>query len=78
MSNAGESRSREACPACGAHEVALVEFPDIPVVGAQPFNEVIGMGDPSAPMPGLECHACGAEWPSLDAFRAAADATRGG
>ena len=78
MSQASAARSEQACPVCGAHEVAVVELPDIGVVGAQPFNEIIGMGDPSAPLPGLECRACGAEWPSLEAFAAAAEAARRG
>ncbi len=54
-----------------------MELPQIPTIGAQPFNEIIGMGDPDAPPPGLECRACGTTWPSVDAFRRAVEATDG-
>jgi hypothetical protein len=71
------THSDEACPACGAHEVALVDFPSVSAVGYQVFSETIGMGEvkESTP-PAIGCLACGAEWADLAAFRAA-QAARG-
>ena len=77
MTTGSSPRSQQACPMCGEHQVAIVEHPEISVVGAQPFNEIVGMGDPDAPLPGLECRACGTAWPSIDAFRAAVHAAGG-
>jgi hypothetical protein len=69
-----EPRSQEACPVCGEHRLTLLYFPDVDVLGVQPYGELIGMGDPSANTPpGIGCLNCGSEWPDLDAFRAAAD-----
>ena len=60
------SRSAHACPRCGAHRLALLEFPSITALPYQPHSELIGMGEPrAAGMPGIGCLACGAEWPSL-------------
>jgi hypothetical protein len=63
------ARSAEACPACGAHRLAVLSFPD--VAGGRPAEaEVVLAGrsaDPSPPAIG--CLACGAEWMDLDAFR---------
>jgi hypothetical protein len=67
-----DERSEEACPACGAHRLTLVGFPDIDVMGYQPYSELIGMGDVrGARQPGIGCLECGAEWESLGAFRQA-------
>jgi hypothetical protein len=64
--------SAERCPACGAHRVAMVPLPDIDVMGFQPYTDLLMMGDRPAPMqPAIACLACGAEWPDLEAFRAA-------
>jgi len=68
-------RSAEACPVCGAHEMSLIEFPEVSAVGYQVMNESIGMGDPEGSSePGIGCLACGAEWANLAAFRKGADA----
>ncbi|HEY7736908.1 MAG TPA: hypothetical protein VH813_08960 [Candidatus Limnocylindrales bacterium] len=69
-------RSERACPACGAHRLAVLSFPDLP--GSRPTDLEIPLGgraaDPAAPAIG--CLACGAEWRDLDAFsRATAAAT---
>jgi hypothetical protein len=66
-------RSREACPACGAHELAVIDFPEQHSTGYLMANEILGMGEPSAMTPpAIGCLACGAEWPDVLAFRAAA------
>jgi hypothetical protein len=71
------TRSDEACPACGAHEMALVDFPSVSAVGYQVFSETIGMGEVRATTaPAIGCLACGAEWADLASFRAA-QAARG-
>jgi hypothetical protein len=68
-------RSRDACPACGEHELAVIDFPDQHSTGYLPANEILGMGEPVAMTPpAIGCLACGAEWPDLDAFRGAAAA----
>jgi hypothetical protein len=63
------ARSAEACPACGAHRLAVLSFPD--VSGGRPAEaEVVLAGrsaDPAAPAIG--CLACGTEWADLEAFR---------
>jgi len=66
------TRSDQACPACGAHELALIDFPSVSAVGYQVFSETIGMGEiKETTPPAIGCLNCGAEWPDLDAFRAA-------
>src|SRR5215218_642282 len=64
-------RSGESCPVCGQHTLQLLYFPDVSATGARPYDELFGLGDikPDAP-PGIGCASCGAEWDSLDAFRA--------
>ncbi len=65
-------RSTEACPTCGAHRLALLEFPEVPAVGYQANSEIIGMGELREPRaPAIGCLACGAEWSDLAAFREA-------
>jgi hypothetical protein len=65
-------RSAEICPDCGAQQVSLLQFPRVDVKGVAPLDELIGMGDREPGFqPGIGCLACGAEWPSLEAFRAA-------
>lgn len=71
------SRSAEACPECGAHRLAILDFPDVPTLGVQPYSELLGMGDLHATTPpGIGCLACGAEWHDLAAFRAGEAPTR--
>jgi hypothetical protein len=64
---AGE-RSEQACPACGAHQLAVLSFPSLP--GSNPTDIEVPLGgraaDPSAPAIG--CLACGAEWRDLETF----------
>ncbi len=64
--------SREACPVCGEHALHLLYFPDVGATGARPYDDMLGFGDvkPDDP-PGIGCNACGSEWASLEAFRAA-------
>lgn len=63
-------RSIEACPSCGAHRLALVEFPDVQAVGYQAYSEIMGVGELREPRaPAIGCLACGAEWSDLAAFR---------
>ncbi len=66
------ARSAEACPACGQHELALLDFPTVQAIGYQPYLDIIGMGEPEARVePAIGCLACGSEWPTLAAFRRA-------
>jgi hypothetical protein len=68
-------RSVQACPVCGAHQLALIDFPEISTVGYQPYSEVIGMGEAQERHePGIGCLACGAGWNSLQAFKEGAAA----
>ena len=63
-------RSRYACPRCGEHRLAIIEFPQQHSVGFVPANEIIGMGEPTVlTPPAIGCLACGAEWPTLESFR---------
>jgi hypothetical protein len=64
-------RSREACPRCGAHRLALLAFPAIHALPYQPYAEIIGLVEPrDRGVPGIGCLACGAEWASVEIFRA--------
>lgn len=70
MSGPEPERSAEACPRCGAHQLTLLRFPQLDVLGVRPYDDLIGMGDAKATTePGIGCLACGAEWPDLAAFR---------
>ena len=65
-------RSDEACPECGAHRLALLDFPDTPAAGYQAYSDLLGMGDVrEVTPPAIGCLACGAEWADVEAFRAA-------
>lgn len=64
-------RSRDACPECGAHRLGLLEFPEVQGAPFQPYSEIIGMGEPRVHRePGLGCLECGAQWRTVDSFRA--------
>jgi hypothetical protein len=70
----GDARSIEACPACGAHRLALLSFPDLSG-GRPPEAEVVLAGRSADPAPPpIGCLACGAEWSDLDSFRRAVEA----
>lgn len=72
-----ETASRDACPDCGEHRLAVIEFPTIPTAGYQPYNELLGMGEAhEQSAPAIGCLACGAEWRDLDEFRATVRAAR--
>lgn len=67
-----EGRSQEACPECGQHSLHLLYFPNVDVTGARAYDDMLGFGDVKPDQaPGIGCQACGAEWPDLEAFRAA-------
>ncbi|HVA85032.1 MAG TPA: hypothetical protein VNF73_01815 [Candidatus Saccharimonadales bacterium] len=67
--------SVQACPVCGAHRLALIDFPEISTVGYQPYSEIIGMGEARERVePGIGCLVCGAQWSSLQAFNEGAGA----
>lgn len=67
-------RSKEACPVCGEHRLTLLYFPETSARGVTPYDELVGMGDPTVDTPpGIGCLACGSEWPNLEAFRAGAE-----
>ncbi len=65
-------RSREACPRCGEHRLALVSTPEIDLTSFQVANETLGVPTDvrTEDVPGIECLACGSQWPDLDTFRA--------
>jgi hypothetical protein len=72
-SDAIDARSELACPVCGQHRLTLLYFPSTDLRGVRPYDELLGMGDPSPETePGIGCLNCGSEWPDLDAFRQAA------
>ncbi len=65
------SRSQQKCPECGEYRLTLLYFPTTDARGVRPYDEIIGMGDPTPDTaPGIGCLACGAEWPDLAAFQA--------
>lgn len=67
-------RSKEACPVCGQHRLALLQFPTVDVLPVRQLDEIYGFTDPAAASntePGIGCLNCGSEWPDLAAFRAA-------
>jgi hypothetical protein len=66
-----DARSKDACPRCGQHRLALVELPDVELTNVQVANDTLGIptevrlqGEPA-----IECLACGAEWSDLATFR---------
>ena len=64
--------SADACPECGAYRLTILPLPEIAVMGVQPYTDVLMMGDRPAPQRiAIGCLACGAEWPDLEALRAA-------
>ncbi|MFM2105858.1 MAG: hypothetical protein RL338_890 [Chloroflexota bacterium] len=64
-------RSREPCPECGAHRLAVLEFPDAPTLRVQLTSVVLGIEEASATTPpGIGCLQCGAQWRDIDEFRA--------
>ena len=67
------ARSADACPACGAHRLAMIDFPKLPGTAYLPASDALGIpvGPSQGGAPGIGCLACGASWPSLSAFRAA-------
>ena len=70
-----ESESQWACPVCGAHRLAMEELPRVGAMGAQPYTDILGMGDPAdRSMPAIVCLQCATRWPNADAFWAAANA----
>jgi hypothetical protein len=72
-----EGRSKEACPVCGAHELAVIGFPDIAASPYLPATDIFSgrVGGPAAnDAPAIGCLACGAQWADLETFRAGAQA----
>jgi hypothetical protein len=76
---AADDRSALACPVCGEHRLAIIDFPETTATGYQALSEIIGMGEPTVVTPpAIGCLACGAEWPNVDAFQAAEGGTAPG
>ena len=70
-----EPESQWACPVCGAHRLAMEELPRVGAMGAQPYADILGMGDPAdRSMPAIVCLQCATRWPNADAFWVAANA----
>lgn len=56
----------------------MEELPRVGAMGAQPYTDILGMGDPGdRTMPAIVCLQCGTRWPNADAFWAAANAVNG-
>ncbi len=69
-----DARSEEACPACGAHRLALLHFPAGAPTDEQASAAVIGSWQAAdSEAPAIGCLECGAQWPDLASFRAAAE-----
>jgi hypothetical protein len=67
-------QSAEACPACGAFTLALIDFPEVHSTGYLPANEIMGMGERTENTPpAIGCLTCGTEWRDLATFRHARD-----
>jgi len=50
----------------------MEELPRVGAMGAQPYSDILGMGDPGdRTMPAIVCLACSSRWPNADAFWAA-------
>jgi hypothetical protein len=63
------TRSKQACPACGQHTLAVDEPPRIDVMGIQAYSDMLGMGDVhEEAMPGIICLSCGTRWRDRAAF----------
>ena len=72
------ARSEFGCPRCGQHRLAIVNFPEQRAMGYAPYFEIIGMGEPTVlTPPAIGCLGCGAEWPTVDAFRSEVDPSAG-
>jgi len=55
----------------------MEELPRVGAMGAQPYADILGMGDPAdRPMPAIVCLQCATRWPNADAFWAAANPRR--
>jgi CheY-like chemotaxis protein len=64
-----EDESRWACPTCGERRLAMEELPRIGAMGAQPYSDILGMGDPSdRVLPSIVCLGCGRRWDDAEAF----------
>jgi hypothetical protein len=67
-----EARSAEACPECGAHRLAVLSFPEETSADDTAPQAVLGGSLATVDeAPAIGCLACGAQWPDLEAFRAA-------
>jgi hypothetical protein len=56
----------------------MEELPRVGAMGAQPYTDILGMGDPAdRTMPAIVCLQCATRWPNADAFWAAANAPDG-
>jgi hypothetical protein len=67
-----DDRSALACPVCGEHRLAIIDFPETTATGYQALSDIIGMGEPTVVTPpAIGCLGCGAEWPDIAAFQAA-------
>jgi hypothetical protein len=54
----------------------MEELPRVGAMGAQPYADILGMGDPAdRSMPAIVCLQCSSRWPNADAFWAAVHAT---
>ncbi len=68
------SASVEACPVCGAHRLALLEFPHVSGAVHLIDSEMFAVRMmPDQTPPGIGCLACGSEWEDVTSFRTALD-----
>jgi len=67
-----DEQSKEACPRCGEHRLAVIAAPEIELTSFQVANQTLGIPTDvrSETALGIECLGCGSQWPDLAAFRA--------
>lgn len=70
-----KGRSQDACPICGAHQLALDEPPRFEAVYPMPYHLSWALPPDTGdglmrPLPAIVCGACGTRWRDLDAFHA--------
>jgi hypothetical protein len=72
MTDEEDARSREACPRCAAHRLAVIDVPDVSYQPYDPANAIQGIRTDFRleGTPGIGCLGCGAEWEDLATLRA--------
>jgi hypothetical protein len=64
-----QARSKQACPVCSQHTLALDQPPQIDIMGVQSYSDILGMGDlRTEGTLGIVCLSCGTRWRDKAAF----------